>query len=285
MTGWAWLDGRVVPEREARVSIWDRGFLYGDGVFETLRVYGGRPFQLDAHLARLQRGLERLRIADAPDPGALRGAVDALLGRVAGAEAVLRIVVTRGRAPGGWRGGSAGGPTVLVVLREYPLPPAAWYETGATAVWCETPMMRAAWWPSDVKHNNWLPRILAQQQVDAAGADEGFLRAETGHLVEGLTSNVFVVRDETLATPPLQEGALPGVTRAVVLRAAATAGIAARETPVPTEAVESAEELFYTNAGLGPVAVATFAGRPVGRGRPGPVWRALHAAYFAEARP
>ncbi len=284
MSGWAWLNGRIVPDGEAHVSIWDRGFLYGDGVFETLRVYDGVPFHLCAHLERLHRGIERLAIPGAPSAEQLCDAVRCLVERDVGPEAILRIMVTRGRSTGGWHGEIADGPTVLVVLRPSPLPPVAWYEAGVAAVWCTVPIMQAPWWPSDLKHNNWLPRILAKPHVDAAGAHEGFLRTARDTLAEGLTSNVFVVQDATLRTPPLSAGALPGVTRGLVLRLAGTAGLRACEGDIPAADVVHADEIFLTHAGLGPVAVVTFEGRPVGTGAPGPVWRRLHAAYFAEAR-
>lgn len=284
MTERVWLNGRIVPEAEARVSIWDRGFLYGDGVFEVMRVCGGRPLHLDAHLTRLAHGLRRLEFACAPPAEELRGAVDAVLGDSAAPDGVLRITVTRGESPGGWRAEAAGPPTRVVAYRPGPPPPESWYGAGVSAVWCDVPMMDAAWWPSDVKHCNWLPRILAKPQVDAADAAEGFLRTRRGTLAEGLTSNVFVVRDDRVRTPPLFEGVLPGVTRAWVLLTAERLGIAAAEAEISVDAVARAAEVFFTNAGLGLVPVVTLDGRTIGTGVPGPVWRRLRDAYEDEAR-
>lgn len=284
MSGWAWLNGTLGPAAEARVSIWDRGFLYGDGVFETVRVYDGTPFRLPDHLSRLRRGLDRCAIGAESVLADVRTGVADLLQQDAGPNAMLRIMVTRGECPGGWRGDMVGGPTVLAVLWPAPLPPPAWYEAGVSAVWCDGPAMQAAWWPTDVKHNNWLPRVLAKQQVDAAGAYEGFLHSADGGLAEGLTSNVFVVQGGALRTPPVEAGVLPGITRSTVLRLAQAAGIPVCEAAVSAAAVAAAEEILCTHAGLGPFPVTHFERQPVGAGAGGPVWRTLHQAYFAEAR-
>lgn len=270
-----WLDGDVVPLEQARISPLDRGFLAGDGMFETLRCYRGKPFLLPEHLDRLALAGKELAL---PVPGreVLARAVAEVLRANALAEARVRITVTRGAGPGElW---AEGPPTVLVAAWPVEVP-AGLYVRGAAVVTSAQRVPARA----HPKSTSFQAHVLAKAEARRANAWEALLLNDRGEVAEGATSNVFALLDGALVTPPVEAGALAGITRQVVLRLAQPAlCLAAREDTLRPGDLHAARELFLTSSVAEIVPVVRVDGQAVGDAHPGPVTRAVLAAYRDE---
>lgn len=277
-----YLNGEYVPHAGARVSVDDRGFLFGDGVYEVVRVYAGRSFLMEDHLRRLAAGLSALRI-ELQDPAGLGAAAERLLdenGLRAG-ESVVYIQVTRGSAPRMHAfPGPEVPPTVYVAARPFREHPASYYEDGVSAI--TLPDNR--WARCDIKSIALLPNVLANQQAKEAGAFEALL-VRDGIVLEGSHSNVFAVADGVLVTYPASNYILPGITRRVVLKLAAEQSVPAREGLIPLEGLFEVDELFLAGTTTEVMPVVLVDGRPIGGGRPGPVTTELLRLYRARSRP
>ena len=276
------VDGVLVPAAEATVSVRDRGFMYGDAAFETLRVYGGTPFRWGAHARRLRRTCERLGFADAVPPvGDLRERVAATLAANDLADAYVRLSVTRGVQPGKLTPDEAVDPTVVVLVKGLP-------QGGPDGerVWDEPARLRTVETepvpdkavPAATKTHNYLNGILARLELRGTDAHEALLCSAEGLLTEGATSNLFFVRDGVLQTPTAELPLLPGVTREVVLSCARTEGIPVETGRYDPAALAAASEVFLTNS--------TWEVRPAERVDEhtfgtGPVTRRLQAAFDA----
>jgi D-alanine transaminase len=295
-----YLDGAFVAQRDARLSPDDRGFLFGDGVYEVARAVDGRFFALDAHLARLARGVTALAL---PLPaGGVAGVAaiwEALLARngLGAGEALVYCQLTRGAAPRAHQFPAADTAGTVYAYAQRLAPPDALRAAGAACV--TYPDLR--WGRCDLKTVNLLPNVLARQAAAAAGAFEAVLvrsggeadpaaplagpdvppPADDGLVTEGSLSTVFAVVGGELRTHPLGARILPGVTRAAVLELAAALGVPAREAACTLGELRGAEELFVANTTADVMPVVTLDGRPVGAGRPGPVTRALGDALAA----
>jgi branched-chain amino acid aminotransferase len=272
------IDGSLRPPAEATVSVYDRGFLYGDSVFETVRTYGGEPFALDEHLARLARSAERTFIP-VPVPLAAFAMEIRLAVRAArNPESYARAMLTRGSGPVGLDPALAGAPLRVVLVEPLAPLPASVYRLGVGVVTVRT--QRAADSAAQgAKVGNYLASLLALKQAKEAGAHEALVLDAAGRVVEGTTSNVFLVRDGAIVTPPVEAGILPGITRAHLLEIAAELGHAVRFEAITPEDALAASEVFLSSTLREVVPVVTVDGRPVGGGTPGPVTRALHAAF------
>jgi branched-chain amino acid aminotransferase len=262
----AWLDGTLLDEAEARVPALDHGFQLGDGVFETLRVYGGEAYALDEHLARLHEGIGALRIpAPAADIG--QAARDVLRANDL-LDARMRITVTSGLGPPGLARGS-GPPSVLVVAA--PLTP--WPPTSTAIV---SRFRRDEHSPlAGVKTISLVDHVVAFAEARDRGAHDALLLNAAGDVCEATTANVFLVCDGTAATPPLAAGCLAGITRSHLLE------LGAVERTLTRADLDRAEEAFLTSSTREVQPLVAIDGRPVGSGAPGPVTRRLGAAYSA----
>ncbi|MDE0083286.1 MAG: aminotransferase class IV [Gammaproteobacteria bacterium] len=270
-----YLNGAYLPREEARVSVDDRGFVFGDGVYEFTPLYRGRSLRLESRLERLRRGLRSLMIDY--DAGAVPGIYAGLIERNRLAEreaAALYIQVTRGTGPRTHAfQRPAAAPTVYAFPTPLPTPdPAAW-EAGLTAV--TVPDTR--WGRVDLKTLQLLPNVLAQEAAVRAGADEAIL-VRDGLALEGGRSNLFTVLDGIARTHPASNQILPGITRAMILELAAERGCEIREMPTPVDALADASEVFMTGSSTEIKSVVQIDGRPVGDGAPGPVARELYGA-------
>jgi len=272
MTAMASVDGEIVPLDHARVPITDRGFLWGDHVFEIMRAVGVRVADLDAHLARLTASAERIGMA-APDHTRITRTVTSVLTRGGARDAAVRVVWTRGDAHR-LSPSSAGEPRLVVVAE--PLE-----DTGATA---PTPGVRLAvihsprslgLVPHDAKTGNYLPSVLALAAAEAAGADDALLVDGDDLVLETATANVFAVSSTGTVITPV--GALlPGVTAARVAKLLAQLGVTVRHAPLPLPVVRAAAELFVTSARRGPVPVAYLDGEARASG---PITHEIQVAY------
>ncbi len=269
------IDGVLHAPEEARVSVYDRGFLYGDSVFETIRTYGGEPFALGEHLARLGRSAAKigfdLPIALADLALEVRRAVRAARND----ESYVRVTVTRGSGPLGLDPALARAPLRVILVEPLAPPPAALYRDGVRAI--TTRVDRPADAAPGAKIGNYLASLLALQNAKAQGAHEAILLDARGDVLEGATSNIFFVRDGALLTAPEDAGILAGITRAHVLEIAGELGVPVRlATFAPTLA---AQEAFLTSSLREVVPLSHIDDRRIGEGLPGPVTRALHAAF------
>jgi D-alanine transaminase len=272
-----WLDGRLLPLAEARVSPLDRGFLFGDAVYEVLPVYDGRAYRLDAHLERLNRSLKEIRMPPVMDRAAWLAAFGALVHGNGGGDLLLYVQVTRGveaernHVP---RPGTR--PTVLAFVSPLPVTPAASIEHGTAAITATD----LRWGRCDIKATSLLANVLLRWQAADAGTTEAILLRD-GWLTEGSTSSAHVVRSGRLLTPPQTHAILPGTTRGVVFDLIAREGIASERRPVSEAELRGADEIIIASAGGGIRAVTTLDGAAIGGGSPGPIFRRLHAGFLA----
>jgi branched-chain amino acid aminotransferase len=276
---WIFLNDRFVDRKEAVVSVFDHGFLYGDGVYETLRAYGGRIFMLPRHLARLERSAQLIGLAPPlaeKDWGPLLAEA---MRRNGIADAYLRITISRGEGEIGLDPALCPRPTLVVIAKPYVPYPARLFEEGVDLAIVAVRRNLPAALPPEVKSLNFLNNILAKREAIAARAFEGLLLTARGELAEGTTSNLFFVRDGRLCTPAAEGDILGGITREVVLLLAREAGLPTEEGRYTPEALRAAEECFLTNTTMEIMPVARVDGAPVGAGRPGPLTRRLRDLF------
>jgi branched-chain amino acid aminotransferase len=284
MAFFASVNGEIVPAAEARVSALDNGFTFGDGVYETLRTYGGRPFHLDRHLSRLRASAAMLAIAIPPTDTALAADLDRLLERADNPESYIRIIVTRGVGEISYRFDRITGPTIFMAARAYEPFAEAQYTEGIPVIISSLRRNSPRALDPAMKSCNLINNILAVREAQARKAAEPLMLNERGDVAEGASANVFIVTGGVLVTPPLNDGILPGVTRALVLELAAKLGIEARQQSIRMPALLEADEAFVTSTLKEVMPIATVDGRAIGHGRPGPVTRKLLDAYRAYAQ-
>jgi len=270
---WVYLDGELVAAERAALPALDRGLLYGYGLFETMRSYGGRVFRLAQHYRRLRIGADLLAMRLPLTPEALEDAADATLARNALADARLRLTVTAG--PDGGRA------SVLLTAREVTEYPPELRRRGMAAV--VSAVRRNETSPlAGVKSLNCLDNLLAREEARRRGAGEAIFLNSRGFIAEGAASNVFLVRDGKLLAPGIGSGALPGITREAVLELAGEEGLAVGEADVsPGDLAAAAAEAFLTGSVMEVMPLVSVDGKPVGTGRPGPLTQRLAGAYRA----
>jgi branched-chain amino acid aminotransferase len=278
------LDGQHCPPGEPRVSVFDRGFLYGDSVFETLRTYGGKAFALDEHLERLERSAERVFIP-LPVPSAeLAVEIDSAIQAAGNLESYVRVMLTRGQGPLGLDPALAERPLrVIIVQPLQPLPPEL-YERGIAACTYRTERVVDATSAQGAKIGNYLISVLAMRQARQHGADEALIVDGRGQILEGASSNVFAVELGKLVTPPVEAGILAGITRAHLLELAAQLGIVVELRPIELDTVHSVDELFISSSIRELLPVVRLDGRALGAGSPGPMFQRLLEAFRRHTR-
>ena len=273
-----YVNGAIHDRDGAVISVFDRGFLYGDSVYEVLRTSGGRPVDLDRHLERLERSAAAIALV-LPEPDEIRGAIAATLEAAGNPEAYVRIIVTRGGGAITLDIAAAERPSLLVITSPLALPAAELYRDGAhLAIVAVERTSRRAVDPA-VKSGNYLNNIMALAEARRAGAYEALMCGPDGRIAEGSTSNVFAVRGGRLATPALATGLLPGITRQRIIELAAGAGIATDEGDLFPDDVRGADEVFITSSIRGVMPVTKLDGAPVKDGAPGPITRQLMDLY------
>ncbi len=279
-------DGEIVPPDAAHVSVFDRGFLYGDSVYEVVRTYGGRPFALGEHLDRLERSAAMIGMSLPIPKRMFAEEVRLGLDAAGNAESYVRIVVTRGGGPVGLDPALAVGALRVVLVLPLPVQAAANYGSGV-AVAIVRPGPRAGLLPvSDAgtaKTGNYLPNVLALRDAKARGAYEAFLVDADGRVLEGSSSNVFCVKAERIRTPPPSIGILEGITRRHVIRVARARGHEVLEGDVRVLDLFSADEVFLTSSLREVVPVTRIDDQPVGEGTPGKMAKELLAAFRESA--
>ncbi len=270
-----YLNGEFLPLKEARVSPLDRAFLYADSVYEVLPVYGGRPFRLAAHCARLNRSLREIRMAPPLNDAQWAAVTTGLTTRNGGGDLYVYLQVSRGAEYGRNHAIPTGiAPTIFGFAAPLPALSAAMQRAGVNAVTAED----NRWGRCDIKSTALLANVLLKQVAVDAGALETILIRD-GQMMEGSSTSVHVVRGGTICVPPESRRILPGTTRNVVLELAERAGIPERVTDISRADLMSADEVWLAAATREVVAVTHIDGTPVGEGRPGPLWRRVYELF------
>jgi len=266
------LNGQFVPESQAVVPISDRGFMYGDGLFETLRVVNGRPFYLAEHLERLARGADFLKIKCPFPPKELEDFAVQLIEQNQMPEAILRLTLTRGPGERGYTPRAAGRPTVIMTLHDPPSaePPVQWnLITSSYRIPAADPL-------ASFKTLNKLTHVMARSEAVEQGADEALLLNTNGEVAEATSGNLFWVYQNSLCTVPTGRGVLPGITRAVVLEICQALGLQTNKRVIKPEALRNSEGIFLTQSVFGIVPVASFDREPIA---PSPLVDQIFSAY------
>lgn len=275
------VDGRVGRPEDVTLKVTDNGFVFGDSAYETLRTYGGRPFELDRHLQRLRRTIALMGFELPVGDEELKARIDACLSFASNPESYLRVIVSRGVGDMSYRFERIPEPTVAMYVKPLEATNPALYERGAAAVIVSIRRNPVEALNPAMKASNLLNNALASREAYAKGALEAILLNTRGEVAEGAGSNVFIVKDGLLLTPPLSCGLLAGITRELVLEIAVAEGIPHEERVLYPADLHSADELFVTSTLKELAPVVTLDGAPVGTGRPGPMTQALLKAYRA----
>ncbi len=273
------IDGELVPRDQARISVFDHGLLYGDGVFEGIRVYGRRIFRLDAHLARLEASAHAIGLGLPMDRGALAEAVRAAVRANRQTDGYIRLVVTRGEGPLGLDPRTCPTPHVIVIVANLAVYPPEHYAAGIRVVTAATRQVPSASIDSRIKSLNYLKNVLARLEAHEAGAAEALMLNAEGFIAECTADNVFAVHGRRVLTPPPTEGALDGITAAAIRELAIADGLEWDERRLARYDLFVADECFLTGTGAEVIPVVQLDGRRIGAGVPGPITRRLTAAF------
>ena len=266
------VNGVVTDGDHAVVSVFDHGFLYGDGVYETLRTYNRQPFLLDRHLARLRASANRLALDVPPTDGDLESRMRQTTGRVnPGGEVTVRMLVTRGVGELTYDPAACPEPTVVIIARPHRDIPKVMLRDGISVVVSSVLRNHPRSVDPSIKSNNLLNNVLAMQEAFRQGASEAILLNHRGELAECSQSNLFAVRDGVVLTPPLDAGLLEGVTRNFLFDVGADIGVPVREAVLRESDLQRVDELFITSTTREVVPVVRVDQQPIGSGRPGPI--------------
>jgi len=271
-----YLNGQFLPLEDAKVSVLDRGFIYGDGVYELVPVYGRKPYRLPQHLARLQRSLDGIRLANPHTDAEWEAIVAGLIGRMAFADQGVYLQVTRGAAKRDHAFPAGVAPTVFMLSNPLALPSREQIERGVAVVTA----VDERWLHCDLKTISLLGNVLARQLAVDAGATETVL-FRNGYLTEASASNVLLVRDGVIVAPPKDNQILPGITYDVAFELAREGGLPIEVRPVPKDEALAADEMWLSSSTKEVLAVTSLDGRPFAGGKPGPVFRKVHALFQA----
>lgn len=277
------INGALVAAADARVSVFDRGFLYGDSAFEVMRTYGRRAFRERDHLERLERSCQRLLLPVETGPKEWSAVVQRTVEASSSPECNVRVMITRGVGPMGLDLSEAVAPNVLCFALPLNVLPAEFYENGVAVGLSHASRATDGTRAVGAKTSNYLGSVLALHEVKKSGAHEAIIVGSNGEIVEGATSNVFIVRGGELATPPIEAGILAGITRKVVLELALQLGLRVHEVQLHPHDLYRADEVFITSTVREIVPVVRVDDLVVANGRPGPTARRLLEAYRAQA--
>ncbi len=277
-----WINGRYIGSKKANISVFDRGFLYGDGVFETMRSYHGVVFRLADHIERLFRSLKLIKIKVPYSKGRIKAVIYNVLAINKLKDAYIRLSVSRGEGRMGIDTSAKSRPTVVVVASDFRSYPRRMYEEGISAKVVST--RQNEYTPiSRIKSFNFLNNILARIEAKSRGFDEAILMNTSGLITEAATSNIFLVSRSSLKTPSVECGILPGVTRRVILNLANRLGIKVYEKRIPLGELTQTDEVFLTNSLFEILPVTRIDSKRIGKGRPGYITGLLQNLYTREA--
>jgi branched-chain amino acid aminotransferase len=273
------VNGRITPECEAVISVFDHGFLYGEGIYETMRTYHGRPFLFDRHMRRLRRSAGMIELALPFSDEELAAQIrDTQRAAKLDGEVYIRVLVTRGVGELTYDLKATPNPSIVIIVKPQIDPPAEAYEKGVRVVVVDIVRNHPATVNPMIKSNNLMNSALAMQQALRSNAFEGVMRNYRGELSECTTANLFIVKNNVALTPPLEAGLLPGITREFLFDVGKDAGVEVAEKVLVDEDLFRADEAFLTSTTRELVPIVTVNDRTIGNGRPGPVtWKLLNA--------
>lgn len=287
MTAMVNVNGKITDQANAVVSVFDHGFLYGEGVYETLRTYSGQPFLFDRHMRRLRKSASMLSLsvpaANEDIDDRFRETMKAAGLGTQGREAYLRILVTRGIGELTYDPAACGDPTIVIIAKPHVDPPVEAFERGVTVALVDIVRNHPGSVNPLIKSNNLLNNALAMQEAFRRGAFEGVMRNYRGELAECTTANLFVVKDGEALTPPLDAGLLAGITREYLFEVGRDTGIAVREQTLRDADLLGADEAFLTSTTRELVPIVRVDSHTIGGGVPGAVTKRLLQAFRRKA--
>jgi len=272
------VNGSFVNLSQAKISVFDRGFLYGDGLFETMRAYSGEVFRLGDHLDRLFRSAKEIELSFSYTRRDLKNIIKKVLKINNLSDAYIRLTLSRGVSEPGLISKCKSPATLVIMARRFKPPSPSEYRKGWRATIVGTRQNQASI-VSRLKSLNFLNNILARKEAKARRVDEGILLNTLGDVTESSTSNIFLVKGSILITPPEEAGLLPGITRGVVLELATSLGLEAYQRKISLNELMGADETFLTNSLIEVMPLVEIDGRSIGNGKPGLVTQRIHRAY------
>jgi branched-chain amino acid aminotransferase len=278
-----WLGDKLVDEQDAKISVFDHGLLYGDGVFEGIRVYSGRVFELDAHIDRLYNSAKGIRLDIPMSREKLIGAIHKTVEANGVVDGYIRLVVTRGVGTLGLNPFTCENSTVFIIADNIQLYPEELYGKGMKIISATTVRNHPLAIPPQVKSMNYLNNILAKIEALDNNVPEAIMYNHEGYVAEATGDNVFIVRKGVIYTPPAEAGALEGITREVVIRLAKKEGIEVVEKNLTRFDLYISNEMFLTGTAAEVIGIVEIDGRVIGDGRPGPVTKQLRDKFFRYA--
>jgi branched-chain amino acid aminotransferase len=279
-----WLDGNLVDQADAKVSVFDHGLLYGDGVFEGIRVYGGRVFELIAHLRRFYGSAKAIRLEVPMEKAELAAAVKKTVEANDIVDGYIRLVVTRGTGTLGLNPFICTNSRLIIIADKIQPYPEEVYETGMKVISATTVRNHPLAVPPQVKSLNYLNNIIAKLEALDNGVSEAIMYNHEGYVAEATVDNIFIVRDGVIFTPPVQAGVLEGITRNIVIRLAKEENLEVVEKNLTRHDLYVCDEFFLTGTAAEVIGIVCIDGRTIGDGKPGPITKRLRTKFFEYAQ-
>jgi branched-chain amino acid aminotransferase len=273
------VNGIFTPPEEARVSIFDRGFLYGDSIYEVTLTYDGIPFLLDEHFDRLEHSAAGIFLELEANRDQIKRSIYEGIKRVDNNRIYIRIIVTRGGGEIGLDPNLSDGQNLFIIFRKLTNYPVEWYEKGVSLIITEVVRNAKNAVDPNVKSGNYLNNVMAISQAKKKGAYDAIMLNADGFITECTSANVWMVQDQTFYTPPIEAGLLGGITRKSLLNIGKAHGLSMEEKQLKPEDLCSASEIFMTSSTREILPVTNLDGQPVGNGQPGPETQRIHALY------
>jgi branched-chain amino acid aminotransferase len=279
-----WINGQFYDKENAKISVYDHGLLYGDGVFEGMRSYSGKVFRLEQHLERLWNSAKAIWLEIPLTREALGKAVNDTLAKNGIKDGYIRLVVTRGAGALGLDPNKCSNPQIIIIADKIALYPAEFYEQGLTIITASTVRNHPAALSPRIKSLNYLNNIMAKIEGLQAGCVEALMLNHKGEVAECTGDNIFLVRSGQLYTPPLDAGILEGITRDAIIEIARESGLVVHEVAVTRHDVFIADEVFLTGSAAEVIPVVKLDSRTIGTGKPGPITRDLEKRFHELTR-
>lgn len=276
--GLCWIDGQLFKPAEASISVFDHGLLYGDGVFEGIRFYNGKPFKLPEHLTRLKDSADALALNIPYTDADLSEAIESLIATSQAHDGYIRLIITRGAGSLGIDPANCHEPTVIIIASPLHMVSEQKRHEGLRLIVSGVRRLAVDVLDTRIKSLNYLNNILAKMQANAVGVDEAVMLNTAGYIAEGSAENIFVVKNGGLYTPPASEGALAGITRNIIIQLAASNNISVRETRLAPYDLYTADECFLTGTGVELLPVREIDGRAL-KSCPGEIFKVIEQAF------